>query len=281
MMLDSPIIDVSMGLVFFYVTLSLVCSSIQEIIASLLGLRSRNLKKGIQNLIGSEYAEAMYDHPLIKGLRKPKKLPSYIKPDIFSTALIDMISRDKSDENAIDTAAEDVRALIDKIDANNPTRELLISLVDKAKPTVEDLRERLADWFDAGMDRVAGWYKRQVKYFLIGVAAVVTVAVNADSIRMVEQLWQDDALRTAIASAAEQAVASGDLSQVDEQTELRGFPIGYPDPFLGLTVQMIVGWLVTIAAISLGAPFWFDLLSKISHLRASGTREADRAKNRS
>ena len=35
-----------------------------------------------------------------------------------------------------------------------------------------------------------------------------------------------------------------------------------------------------MAAISLGAPFWFDLLSKIAHLRASGTREADRAKNR-
>ena len=275
-----PIVDVAMGLVFFYVTLSLVCSSIQEIIASLLGLRSRNLKKGIRNLIGNEYAEAVYDHPLIKGLRKPKKLPSYIKPDIFSTALIDMISRDKTDENAIETAAEDVRTLIAKIDANNPTRELLISLVDKTKPTVDDLRERLADWFDAGMDRVAGWYKRQVKYCLIGVAAFVTVAVNADSIRMVEQLWQDDALRAAIASAAEQAATNGDPAEVDERTALRAFPIGYPDSFPGITLQTIVGWLVTMAAISLGAPFWFDLLSKISHLRASGTREADRAKNR-
>ncbi|MCY4372403.1 MAG: hypothetical protein OXC31_01440 [Spirochaetaceae bacterium] len=278
-MLNSPIVDVAMGLVFFYVTLSLVCSSIQEIIASLLGLRSRNLRKGIGNLIGSEYAEALYDHPLIKGLRKPRKLPSYIKPDIFSTALIDMISRDKADENAIDTATKDVRALIGKIDANNPTRELLISLVDKANPTVEDLRERLADWFDAGMDRVAGWYKRQVKYCLIGVAAAVTVAVNADSIRMVEQLWQDDALRVTIASAAEQAATKGDLAAVDERTALRAFPIGYPDSFPGISFRMIVGWLLTMAAISLGAPFWFDLLSKISHLRASGTREADRTKN--
>ena len=279
-MLDSPIVDVAMGLVFFHVTLSLVCSSIQEIIASLLGLRSRNLKKGIRNLVGNEYAEAMYDHPLIKGLRKPRKLPSYIKPEIFSTALIDMISRDKTDENAIDAAAEDVRALIAKVDANNPTRELLISLVDKANPTVEDLRERLADWFDAGMDRVAGWYKRQVKYCLIVVAAIVTVAVNADSIRMVEQLWHDDALRAAIASAAEQAATNGDLAAVDERAALRAFPIGYADSFPGITLQTIVGWLVTMAAISLGAPFWFDLLSKISHLRASGTREADRAKNR-
>ena len=39
MMLDSPMIDVAIGLVFFYVTLSLVCSSIQEIIASRSGCR--------------------------------------------------------------------------------------------------------------------------------------------------------------------------------------------------------------------------------------------------
>ena len=72
MMLDnSPMIDVAIGLIFFYVTLSLVCSSIQEIIAGLCGLRSRNLKKGIRNLVGNEYAQALYDHPLIKGLRKP------------------------------------------------------------------------------------------------------------------------------------------------------------------------------------------------------------------
>ena len=148
----------------------------------------------------------------------------------------------ESDENAIDTAVNDVRDLIAKIDPNNPTRGLLISLVDKADPTIEDLRERLAEWFDAGMDRVAGWYKRQVKYCLIGVAAVVTVAVNADSIRMVEQLWQDDALRAAIASAAEQAATKGDLAAVDERTALRAFPIGYPDSFPGISFRMIVGW---------------------------------------
>ena len=39
MMLDSPMIDGAIGLVFFYVTLSLVCSSIQEIIASRSGCR--------------------------------------------------------------------------------------------------------------------------------------------------------------------------------------------------------------------------------------------------
>jgi hypothetical protein len=34
----------------------------------------------------------------------------------------------------------------------------------------------------------------------------------------------------------------------------------------------IVGWLATILAICMGAPFWFDLLNKIANLRSSGPK---------
>ena len=278
MMLDSPMIDVAIGLVFFYVTLSLVCSSIQEIIASVLGLRSRNLRRGIRNLVGNEYAQALYDHPLIKGLRKPKRLPSYVNPEIFGAALIEVVARDQGGKHAFELTAAELRETIAKIDPRNPARGLLLSLADRADAQVGQLGQRVADWYDAAMDRVAGWYKRQVKYFLLAVAAVVTVAVNADTIRIAEQLWRDDALRAAITAAAEQAVAEAELSRFDERAQLRTFPIGYPDPFPGITARTIVGWLLTIAAISLGAPFWFDLLGKIVHLRASGRNRAGHAK---
>ena len=278
MMLDSPMIDVAIGLVFFYVTLSLVCSSIQEIIASVLGLRSRNLRRGIRNLVGNEYAQALYDHPLIKGLRKPKRLPSYVNPEIFGAALIEVVARDQGGRHAFELTATELRETIAKIDPGNPARGLLLSLADRDDAQVGQLGQRVADWYDAAMDRVAGWYKRQVKYSLLAVAAVVTVAVNADTIRIAEQLWRDDALRAAITAAAEQAVAEAELSRLDERAQLGTFPIGYPDPFPGITARTIVGWLLTIAAISLGAPFWFDLLGKIVHLRASGRNRARHAK---
>ena len=35
----------------------------------------------------------------------------------------------------------------------------------------------------------------------------------------------------------------------------------------------IAGWLLTILAISLGAPFWFDTLGRLSRLRSSGKPE--------
>ena len=276
-MLDSPMIDVAIGLAFFYVTLSLVCSSIQEIIAGVFGLRSRNLKRGIENLVGNEYARALYDHPLIKGLRKPNRLPSYLNAEIFGAALIEVVAQDQASKHAFELTATELRETIAKIDPHNPTRGLLLSLVDQAEPRVGELKQRVAEWFDAGMDRVAGWYKRQVKYFLLAVAAVVTVAVNSGHASHRGAALAGRCAAHRDCGRGGEAAAAGELSRLDERTQLATFPIGYPDPFPGITVRMIVGWLLTVAAISLGAPFWFDLLGKIVHLRASGhNRPGDR-----
>jgi hypothetical protein len=38
----------------------------------------------------------------------------------------------------------------------------------------------------------------------------------------------------------------------------------------GVAVSRILGWLLTIAAISLGAPFWFDTLIRFVNIRGAG-----------
>ena len=67
-MFDSPVVDVALGLILFFLILSLVCSAVQEWIASAVGLRSRNLRKGIENLIGADIAKSLYDHGQFKSL---------------------------------------------------------------------------------------------------------------------------------------------------------------------------------------------------------------------
>jgi len=42
-------------------------------------------------------------------------------------------------------------------------------------------------------------------------------------------------------------------------------------------LTMILGWLITAFAVSLGAPFWFDLLNKFVNIRASGKATRRRA----
>jgi hypothetical protein len=38
-------------------------------------------------------------------------------------------------------------------------------------------------------------------------------------------------------------------------------------------VTTLSGWLLTILAVTLGAPFWFDTLGRLSRLRSSGKPE--------
>lgn len=273
-MLDHPIIDVALGLIFFYVVLSLVASAVQEWISSLWGLRSTNLNAGIKRLVGDEYAQKVYDHPLIKNLAKENKLPSYIAPQTLSTVLLELVAKDHGGKSYVEHTAEEFREVIGKIPDEHPLKGILEVLVTKGEHAADELKGKLAGWFDEGMTRISGWYKRQVKTIIVFIAAAITIAMNASTVQMAEELWRNDALRTSIAAQAQAAAVQGDVTvlQADNLKNLEMFPIGWskvPSDAKGWFATLI-GWVITVAAISLGAPFWFDLLGKVANLKGSG-----------
>lgn len=272
-MLDHPIIDVALGLVFFYVVFSLVASAVQEWIASFFGLRSKNLKSGVERLVGSDYAEKIYKHPLIGNLAKDGKLPSYMSAETFSSVLFEVVARDAQDKSRVARTADEVQAVIDKIDDAHPLKRILTALLEDGEDAADKLKLKLAGWFDQGMDRISGWYKRRVKVIVFLIAAVLTVATNASTILIAEELWKNDALRTEIVAKATASAGSGTPPVVDSDS-LKEFPVGWPDTMQERSttwwIKAVLGWFITIAAVSLGAPFWFDLLGKVASLKGSG-----------
>src|SRR5918994_412801 len=65
----STILEVVLGLSFVYILLSLLCSSINELLAGFLKLRAKDLDSGIRNLlVDPDLAREVLDHPLIKAL---------------------------------------------------------------------------------------------------------------------------------------------------------------------------------------------------------------------
>jgi hypothetical protein len=303
-MFDSAFIDIALGLILFFLILSLVCSAVQEWFASAVGLRSRNLRKGIENLIGADIAKSLYNHGQFKSLYKGtgwlgslKKVwggggvgPSYVEPKRFASILIDVIDRSGAQQDGgvrRDAVAKTFNEIEDSLKAIGQThiREALLSLLSGAEGEVDKFRDELADWFDGAMDRVSGWYARTVKVWLFVIATVVVVGSNADAIEIGKKLWADQALRSAVAASAEQIVRSEKPPTFDQvKGELEKFPIGWncegskkpnflgsfciPDDWGG--IQKIFGWLITIIACSFGAPFWFGLLNKVVALRGSG-----------
>jgi hypothetical protein len=57
-------------------------------------------------------------------------------------------------------------------------------------------------------------------------------------------------------------------------TVLKPLPIGWASLSDENPIIRLIGWLITGIAISLGAPFWFDLLSKFVNIRAAGQKPA-------
>jgi hypothetical protein len=299
-------LDVLVGLFFLYFLLSIVCSAVQETVAQLFSLRARTLEDGVRNLLGDEgMTDRIFRHPRMKALSKPRGLlrrasgPSYIPSRVFALTLLDSLFPPGEGEG------RDVFALarekLDDPDIPGRVKTLLRDALEHSGERRDLLRAELERSFDQAMDRVSGWYKRRAQLFLFAIALVTVAAMNADTFTVAQRLWKDDALRAAVvAQAAETSsvgtetcpgVTSEDSPQeraakcVDDVDQL-GLPLGWTSgssPHGWGIPGKIGGLLVTAFALSLGAPFWFDLLSKIARLRASGPpgppgdqREADR-----
>ncbi|HXP83111.1 MAG TPA: hypothetical protein VN841_00235 [Bryobacteraceae bacterium] len=273
-----PTIDAALGMAFVYLLLSLVCSAVREAGESLAMRRSAALKAGLERLLGPRVAQELCQHPLVAALTNHPRGPAYIPSATFSAALLDMV-RDKT--NLPSHLQQALRAL-EAGCQHNPAPDAL------------HLRAAIEAWFSAAMDSVSRAYKRHTHAWLAVIGLGVTIAMNADSIRMTSALLGHSALRAAVEQSGER-IASGSFPTATEipgvkqaagELQSLGMPIGWSgqtrdntlpwkEPWTGpwwnnarLLIQWHwAGWLFTVAAISLGAPFWFDLLKRVVPLR--------------
>ncbi len=283
-MFGSEILEVAVGIGFLYLLLSLVCSAITEGVARLFAMRSGTLRTGIRNLLGDPKGEklagALYRHPLIRGLYRQGLFdraigrdgkPSYVSPRTFALALFDTLA---PNESASDRRTFDrVRGKVLEIENGDLKRALLVCL-DDAEGDLRKGRANVERWFEEAMDRVTGWYKRKMQLIIVGVAAAVCVALNVDSFQVTNSLWNDTALRDSVVAAVQKDTGNAladDLDVVGERLGGLGLPLGWtsaPDGPAGWSAKA-AGLLFTTVALSLGAPFWFDLLNRFMGVGSS------------
>lgn len=128
--------------------------------------------------------------------------------------------------------------------------------------------------FDEYMQRVSGWYKKRSHTNIFWWSVVIVVLLNVDAVVLTKALYESEHIRAyAVANAAE--VIKGDPNiPVKEAwkkfSPLLAFDWPWKHPWSSL-----VGWLITILAISFGAPFWFDFLNRFGSLRAAGKKPGE------
>jgi hypothetical protein len=287
-MFDSAVLDVAFGLVFVFVILSFACSALNETISSIFNWRAEFLRRGIANLLepanlerGLEQTGKLLEHPLLNALVRPvtprskrRHYPSYVPSRTFVAALLDF------DQAGARRGVEEAIAAVPSDDA----RRALTTLWERAGRNQAQFTRDAERWFDDSMERVSGWYRRRVQKVLWALALTLVVALNIDTFRIADQLWTQKAVRAAVVARAEaaqpRAGATGLKQVASDVTDLQqlSIPIGWStesrpeggDEWLLRVALKVLGLLVTAAALTLGAPFWFDVLSKVARLRSVG-----------
>lgn len=300
-MFGSTTLEIIIGIIIVFILVSTICSAIREGIESILKSRAAYLEQGIRQLLndpdGTALAKNLYEHPLIYGLfngsykggsnngaakifARGRNLPHYIPSKNFARALMDIAARgtslttDNTSASTTKLTIENMRANIGNLN-NERVQRLLFSLIDLAQEDLEKVQANIENWFNSGMDRVSGWYKHSTQLIIFGIALSVTIAMNVDTIKIIKYLSKNPTARELIVKEAEALNATGKINDTDAKAILKqlDFPIGWEnskiDPSLKIDYEMLLGWLITALAATLGAPYWFDILNKVMVIRAT------------
>lgn len=322
----NTIIEVGIGLVVLYSLLGVLCSAINELVATAFARRARNLQEGVENLIGDKRTAELYKHPLIRSLYReegPKKglvrkvavmivgriprfrhllfrPPSYLPADKFALALLNLAA-----PSAVSPPPEPPLTIADCVTRNLAARaggdaadkklmETLDALWRSAGENVDAFVRSVESWFNDSMARVAGWYKRKTQWSLLVLGLLVAVSLNVNTITISQRLWTSTPLRSAVVEQSKKlppptTAPDGSLGEsfqpvknsFKQVSELQ-LPMGWGKgqaPSRDDAGIALAGWLLTAVALSLGAPFWFDLLNKVAGLRNTGAPEKLPAKD--
>lgn len=331
-MFGFPLLDVIIGLVFIYALLALICTAANEIYAGFVDRRENHLYEGISNLLGehgtngdprarvaftppaspaaqgagappshSSVVTAFYAHPLIKSLNEKGTRPSYIPDAVFARAILDMFAPTGGPGTPANKFTDFVAGVSAALPLDSDLRRTLLIIAEDADGDLNKLNAGLVSWFNDAMKRVSGWYKNQSQSSLVLISFLTCLALNADTVSIVSELYSSPSKRTVIVSQAEQAskvfagyTAHNTLGRTQAMdasnkalVELKktGLMFGWEgytlDPAkagahggLDFTLKLF-GIFITALAATLGAPFWFDLLGKLVNLRAIGKPPAE------
>jgi hypothetical protein len=238
--------------------------------------------------------------------RKGRTGINHIPPARFAVALLELVEgRHAGNVPAwLDTLEE----------AGSPARTPLAALWRSTTPDLEKFRLGVERWFDGEMERLSRHYRRNVRWVIGILAVLVTLFVGLDAIAYGKTLLTDETFRTEVVAVASGdpgqldrlrdrcAALTGPEADrdpyrcVDNLLAEPAVTTLFRDALVAVTVQPTgtttvrlnagpwfdrlaspahwLGYLMTIVALLFGGPFWWDVLRRLSGVRARRTPPA-------
>ncbi len=317
-MFGSEILEVVIGLVFIYLLLSLLATTLNEMVTNFLSLRGRNLRKTLKFMFDEADCKfdirKFYEDPLIKkfsarpwlnrfGIKSPT---DFLANEHFSKILIKAVF--KPGETI--TGIKDLEDRVDRMfPGKGDVNRILKRLVQDSGENLEQLQHNIESWYEDVMSTAAEWYKSKIRILLFVLGLLISVTFNADTFVIVKRLSTNPEIRTAIVAQAGQMnmqqiktgpqpdstksfqVLYAKVDSLNKHIADISNPLGmgwssnggFHWTFKNIWEQIrnhIWGWLLTALAISFGAPFWFDMLRKVMNIKNVAQQRYEQAQSK-
>ncbi len=209
------ILTVVIGIIFVLLLLSLLATSIMELLSSLMSLRGRNLVKALRNMLASAdpnetlldefQRNSLYRHLTQQYGRRTQGVaaPSYMSAETFQSILMDVILK-----------GDDVTKLEERLEQlpDEDLKNVLKQLLRESGGQMDLFRLEVQNWYNNVMDRAAGWYKRYTQKILLFMGMGIAIVFNADTVALYDRLSNDPETLATIANAAERYVQARDYA---------------------------------------------------------------------
>jgi DNA-binding MltR family transcriptional regulator len=260
------------SLVLLIFVLSVMVQAIQELLKSALGTKAAVMKEVVNKFMG--------DHLPLSQIEAALKLRG------LDITALENINK------------EDCRHLLDGISFAD---EQLKGIVVSAQATLDQIKDNIAASYEAARNSFQQAYTRKNKLFVIALSFLVVIPLNANLIILYQEIAADQATQQAIVGkAVTVSVDQAGATQSNESpgadvgaayshtrdqinTALQNYPIlirssRFKQDFTSHPYSGIAGLLLMGILVSLGAPFWNDILKGMmginTALNTTGTKSS-------
>jgi hypothetical protein len=109
---------------------------------------------------------------------------------------------------------------------NPELRRALSSLFNQANHEAAKFEKALETWFNESMDRVSGWYKQWIQYWLFGLGLALAAAANVDTIHIIGALSTDPKMQLDAAKASIKYLNAQSATQTAAGSTSKSSPTG-------------------------------------------------------
>jgi hypothetical protein len=181
-----------------------------------------------------------------------------------------------------------------------------MSRFEKTEDQLKSLDQEIQSWFNTSMEYASKFYRKKSVLISRILAVILVLILNIDTINIVDNLSKSEILSSTLENTATEFITSNSqgtaCSDIEDEARFQtcisnvkneitmaldnidNLPIGWnwSDPLqeqftplnVSNVINAVVGWGISVFAISMGAPFWYKVLNDLINIRSNNKRNS-------